>query len=186
MEELKYLKEEWHNGKWRKFMIEKDDKEVQMFVRITQAEAIEMNMGGKHSRFRYVLDKDQELEGFDYKTEKRGNLMAFAKRVGIKFTNTTKDVELRALIEDKLKGTGKKAPEKVDLDADKKELESGQKELKADKESLEAGKGELKTAKESLETEKVDLDADKKALEEKEKAFDEKVKAFEESQKEKK
>lgn len=63
MTEKKYLKEEYHRGKWQALLVEKKGVEIQAYAKITEEQAERLNAYKEEYRVRYVLEKeDDELE----------------------------------------------------------------------------------------------------------------------------
>jgi hypothetical protein len=60
MKEHKYLKEEFHRGKWQPLMAEKRGKEIHGYARITHEQAEIMNVNKDAYGVRYILCEEQE------------------------------------------------------------------------------------------------------------------------------
>jgi len=61
MKEYKYLKEEFHRGKWQPLMVDRKGKQVQGYAKITEEQAYWMNRNKDAYKVRYVLDSKKEV-----------------------------------------------------------------------------------------------------------------------------
>jgi len=63
MKEYKYLKEEFHRGKWQPLMVDRKGKQVQGYAKITEEQAYWMNRNKDAYKVRYVLESsDSNLD----------------------------------------------------------------------------------------------------------------------------
>lgn len=71
MKQYKYLREEFHRGKWQPLIVEKKGKEIQAYAKITEEEAEIMNRNSDAYGVRYVLDSDPNIIDVDYEEVKK-------------------------------------------------------------------------------------------------------------------